>query len=103
MALSLSSSVKVIAGVWDAETQTWFGSRTKHPLQERRAALRHDIPYGFFHFLQRRVFFRRPSVSKAVGAVQIAPLCHLQQGAAGADLVFGANAAVFGAAEPSAR
>lgn len=35
MALSFSSSVKVTAGVWDAETQTWFGSRTKHPLRER--------------------------------------------------------------------
>ena len=46
--LSSSSLVEVTVGVWDAETQTWFGCGTKHPMQERRA----EIP-GCMQVLER--------------------------------------------------
>lgn len=74
MALSLSSSVKVIAGVWDAETQTWFGSRTKHPLQERRAA----VP-GTMRYLEQapKGGWRSVEVPLVEDAPILCSVCHL--------------------------
>lgn len=37
MAVILGKSVGLLVGIWDAETQSWFGCRTDDPMGERRA------------------------------------------------------------------
>lgn len=37
MAVVLGKSVGLLVGIWDEETQSWFGCRTGDPMSERRA------------------------------------------------------------------
>ena len=72
-------------------------------LKQRLPAAADNLANCGSAFLRRQVGFFRAAVGKAISAVQIAAFCKLQQGAAGADLMLGADAAGLRAVQPRFR
>ena len=68
-------------------------------LQQRTTALGRELSDGLLHLLERRILCALSAVGKAEATVQIAALRHLQQRAAGPDLMLRADAAGFRTAQ----